>query len=305
MSTRNYQAFGLSIESAVDLPELTPGSGSVPDVTISMGIVPENLLSGLQEYPVVPGVLYQASADRFLLKIERVARYLIRNGNEIIFQASPNADVDVINLFLTGSAFGALLLQRGLLPLHGSAVATPKGAVLFVGPSGNGKSTIAGALHQRGYPVLSDDVSAIFTAEGVPQVLPAYPRLLLWADAVHQLDATEAGLRPAHARQEKYQFPIHSEFPAEALPLHAIYVLSPVVGNKLELTTLTGFAKLQSLIDNTYRLQFLSGMGLHDWHFSKVCELAKHVHVALAERPIDSYILNALADLLENDFLGA
>lgn len=302
MSTRNYQAFGLSIDSAIDLPELTPGRGAGPSVTISSGIVPESLSPDLQEYPVIPGVLYQSLPDQFLLKIDRVARYLIRNGNEIIFQSAPDADGDVVQLFLTGSAFGALLLQRGLLPLHGSAVATPKGAVLFVGPSGNGKSTIAGAFHQRGYPVLSDDVSAIFTTAEGPQVLPAYPRLLLWADAVHRLEASKTDLRPAHARQEKYQYPIRAGFPAEALPLHAIYVLTPGTCNELKLTPLSGFAKLQALIDNTYRLHFLSGMGLLDWHFSQVSLLANHITVSRVERPMDSYLLKELVDLLESDF---
>lgn len=305
MSSRNYQAFGLAITSAVDLPELPPGRGTPPDVSVCRGRVPESLPGNLPEYPVVPGVSYQAAPDRFLLKIDRVARYLIRNGAEIVFDPAPDADADLVQLFLTGSAFGALLLQRGLLPLHGSAIATPNGAVLFVGSSGNGKSTLAGAFHQRGYPVLSDDVSAITITEGLPpQVLPAYPRLLLWGDAVARIGVPGAGLRPAHARDDKFQVPVAQGFASEATPLHAIYVLTPTNGTGLKLTPLAGFAKLQSLIDNTYRLQFLAGMGLRDWHFRQIGALAQHTHVARAERPAAAYLLDELVELLEKDFLA-
>ena len=189
------------------------------------------------------------------------------------------------------------------MPLHGSAIATPKGAVLFVGSSGNGKSTLAGAFHQRGYPVLSDDVSAITVTKGLPQVLPAYPRLLLWSDAVARIGVSSTGLRNAHAREDKYEFPVVQGFESEATPLHAIYALAPTNSTELRLIPLAGFDKLQSLIDNTYRLQFLTGMGLCDWHFRQICALAQRTHVARAERPADAYLLDELVELLEKDFL--
>ena len=41
--------------------------------------------------------------------------------------------------------------------MHGSAVATARGAVIFVGPSGVGKSTLAAALQQKGKSILLID----------------------------------------------------------------------------------------------------------------------------------------------------
>lgn len=47
-----------------------------------------------------------------------------------------------------------LLYQRGILPLHGSTIETPQGAVMFAGVSGSGKSTLAASFHAHGYAVL-------------------------------------------------------------------------------------------------------------------------------------------------------
>ena len=100
---------------------------------------------------------------------EQVARYLVSGGCEIIIEPHPTATEKDVRLFLLGSAMGALLLQRGIWPLHGSAIAGRSGAALFVGVSGSGKSTLVGAFHQRGFQVLADDVCAI-TAGSPPLI---------------------------------------------------------------------------------------------------------------------------------------
>jgi len=58
-----------------------------------------------------------------------------------------------------GSAMGALLHQRNILALHAGTIAVNGGSVIFCGPSGIGKSTLAAGFRRRGYPnVAGDDV---------------------------------------------------------------------------------------------------------------------------------------------------
>ena len=298
MLYRNYVAFGLHILSGVECPELSSGASIAADVTINIGSVPEFL-----ENPTGCGVLYETTAGTFLLKLDQIARYLVRNGNEIIVDPAPGAEEDAIRLFLLGSCFGALLFQRGMLPLHGSAIATSMGAVVFAGASGHGKSTLAGAFHRRGFQVLSDDVSAITTRDGIPVVLPSYPRLMLWADAVEHLGVAQSKLRPARAQLEKYHYRVDQTPLTTEYPLKAVYLLVPTNSLEFAITPLSGFDKIHKLTDNTYRGQFLTGMKLASQHFRQIAAVAEKARVACVNRPESTYQLEELADMIQQDFM--
>ncbi len=299
MPKYTYFAYGLHVASEIECPELCPVRPTAAEVIIRFGPVPHYLVN-----PTGSGVLYQTTPDTFLLKLDQIARYLVRNGNEITIEPVPDADADAIRLFLLGSCFGALLFQRGLLPLHGSAIATPKGAVVFVGASGHGKSTLAGAFHHQGYQVLSDDVAAVTIKDGIPHVLPAYPRLMLWADAVERLGITNSKLRPARAQLEKFHYRLEQPPLEHEYPLHAIYLLAPTNSSTITITPLSGFDKIQKLNDNTYRNQFLTGMKLVETHFRQIAAVAQHARVARVTRPDSSYQIEELAALLQKDFLA-
>ncbi len=197
----NYMAYGLRIASELDCPELTPDVSETPDVVIRYGAVPENLPDATAK-----GVRYQVSPDQFLLKVDHVANYLVSGGREISIERAPESDDDSIRLFLLGSALGALLHQRELLPLHGSAIKVNDGVCVFVGLSGNGKSTVAAAFRQRGYQVLADDVCVVSIREdGLPLVIPGYPQLKLWADTLKKLEQSTKELRQVRPLRLSYK----------------------------------------------------------------------------------------------------
>ncbi len=68
---------------------------------------------------------------------------------------------------MTATALPLAVVCLGDLVLHASAVLLPEGAVLFCGPSGRGKSTLALLLSRAGYRVLAEDgVVVDLTATG-------------------------------------------------------------------------------------------------------------------------------------------
>ncbi len=104
-------------------------------------------------------------------------------------------DGDVV-AFFASSPFTALLQQRGVATLHAAAVATEAGAVMLLGRSGIGKSSLAAALVERGYPLLADDVTGVMLdAGGRPVALPAFAHQRLWGhpgrDALARAGAVE------------------------------------------------------------------------------------------------------------------
>jgi hypothetical protein len=111
-----YQAFGFVFHSELPLPGMHRAPNDKPAVVvIRCGDVPEHL-----DDVVARGAAFEASSNQLLLTVPNVARYLVQNGDEIVIQPEPNATESDLRAFLTSSAFGALLHQRGVLPMHAS-----------------------------------------------------------------------------------------------------------------------------------------------------------------------------------------
>lgn len=244
---------GWRVASDVPLPDLLPWTGDErkPDVEILLGDVPECLPDAVHSGP-----LLQVGADgscRFA--IPRVASYLIEGGRRVTL--SPGVDVAAaeIRVFLLGTVFGILCHQRGLLPLHASCVRIGGSAVAFSGPSGIGKSTLAAAFACRGHAILADDVTVVdVSASGRPVVLPAFPRLKLWRDAMDSLSLSTEGLEQSRADLEKFHLRTESSFTADPLPLAAVYHLRDARDLRHEgQELLRGIQAVRDTNDNVYR----------------------------------------------------
>ena len=127
-----------------------------PDVHIYEGQVPQSLKNAKKVTP-----FYEANSEQFLVKADNDLRFLIEGGERIVYARPASVTNREVLLFLLGSAWGALAYQRGLLPLHASAVIHNDQVYAFSGPSGAGKSTLTAALSQLGQPFFSDDVLII------------------------------------------------------------------------------------------------------------------------------------------------
>jgi len=292
-----YFAYGLRITSDLECPELQAGDSTTPDVRVRFGAVPEQL-----ESPKAQGVLYQVSPDRYLLTIEKIARFLVCNGNEIVIERAPEATDSDLRVFLLGSVIGVLLHQRGVLPLHASAIETRLGAVAFTGPVGHGKSTLAAAFQQRGYRVLADDVCALsLDPQGKPLVAPAYAQLNLWADALEQIGKSRDDLARTRLFTEKYGLPVRERFSTLPVPLTTVYELKTTNTAQLNLIPVTGKNKVWLIRDNTFRLAIRAGMEQEAHYMGLALAVAQHVRTARVTRPLKPFLLNELADLIVND----
>lgn len=297
-----YTAYGLTIAAEIPCPQLLSldiGQTSNPDVHISFGDIPETL-----KEPTSQGVVYQAKADQFLLRLDEIGAFWVREGKEVILERAPQATDDEIRLFLFGSAFGALLHQRGLFVLHASAIETDQGAVLFVGPSGNGKSTTAAAFHQRGYRILADDVCALkLDKTGHPVVIPAFPQIKIWADTAKKLERATENMPRVRPQLEKFAWRIHADFSTDLVPLEGIYHLT--THNKpaeFELKPMEDANKFRVLLANTYRERFMDGLEMRDSHFKLGIVTSNTARIMRVIRPSAGFLLDELIDLLEADF---
>ena len=100
---------------------------------------------------------WQWSGERVLIRGPRGMRGLVESGRSIVYAAPPGTDPLDARLFLMGTPWLALAAQRGLLPLHASAVRAGGDVHAFGGPDGVGKSTLVAAFSNRGHAYFADD----------------------------------------------------------------------------------------------------------------------------------------------------
>lgn len=295
-----YVAYGLGVRSAVELPELHPGSGP-PDMSPD---VPADVDVGLGSVPDAPrdeaknGGALRVTPEHACLYFRETAAIRVRAGREITVDAEPGADPAALRACVLGPALGLLLHQRGLLVLHASAVVLRGGVVAFLGRSGHGKSTTAATLHARGCGLIADDVVAVdLTAPGAPIVRPGYPQLKLWPDAVAALGGIPDALPRVLAREEKRARAV-AHPGAASWALRRLYVLTD--DETLALEPLAGHAAAFELLQHSYIAPALPRLGSsHD--LAQCVRLAETVPVKRLRRPRSFAGLDRLAALVERD----
>lgn len=266
---------------------------------IQYGDIPHQLAA-----PQSKGLRFQSAPGEFLLRVDAVAGYYVTGGNRITIQPQPGAAEESLLIFLMGSAFGALLQQRNILVLHAGAITVKDQSVIFSGQSGIGKSTLAAGFHKRGYPFLADDVCAITIVGGKPEVIPGFPRLKLWADALKKLNTDKHQLQSVRWTQglEKYFLPVEPGH-EKPVPLESVFILESSNTNDIKIKPLKGAAKIDPLLNNTYRMSFLKGMGGKKDHFRQCAAVAAQAKVHQVCRPRKGFLLDELMDRLEERFL--
>ena len=236
------------------------------------------------------------------LEIPDVARFRIIAGQEILIDPSPGVSDRNLRVYLLGSAFGALLHQRGLLPLHANAVVVKGQAVAFMGASGAGKSSLAVWFQDHGYSILADDLCAVSCGQAEPpQVLPGVPRLRLWKDAVARSGRESDELELSFDGQDKFDLPAPRNAIASPAPLAGCYLLGePEAARAPRITRLAGAEAIEALIANTYRGKFLKLVGSAERHFEACLEVNRSVPVYRVERVKAVEDFESVARMLED-----
>jgi hypothetical protein len=217
-----YRISGLHVSSQLELPGAIPeaSQAEAADVTIRRATVPITLQGAATSDPS-----WEMAGEKFLLRVPRLARFLIARGQEIDVELEPDVRERDVTGVVLGTSFGVLLHQRGALVLHGAAVASDGRAIVICGVSGAGKSTLAAALCREGCLFAADDICLIgLNGQREPIVQSDGRQLKLWQESIAKLDLGERRGEAVVDTFEKYYV---QPFDRIATPpkLSAIYVL--------------------------------------------------------------------------------
>lgn len=296
--SRRYRAYQLLIDSDLVLPELldaaSDGQVEQVDVSIRLGDVGHGADANRQQI----GPYAWCATNELWLDVPSVGRFLVQQGSSIIVQVHPGADEESVRLFLLGSVLGALLVQRGLLVLHGNAIRIGDQCLVCVGSSGIGKSTLAAGFLERGHSILADDVVPV---DGACRAVPGFPRVKLWRDSADLLGIDTENLCQLRPGLNKFNYPLGPMFESKALPIRWIYLLGKGPVEHPQFTLMQGMQSFMPLFHNTYRRRFLEGMGGQADHLRVCGALAAKAHVVRVQRPSTGFDLDGLIDAMLAD----
>lgn len=291
-----YKAFGLKIWSDMVLPELVKSSEQ--EDNIDMVIEVADLSKRWSELATPPKKTV-VTGNLFMFQLPNIATFAVQDGKRIIVSPMQGSDESQIRLYILGTCMGALLMQRKVLPLHGSAVAINGKAYAFIGESGAGKSTLASAFLRLGYPLISDDVIAIsLSSDRTPLVMPSYPQQKLWQESLKEFDMETKHYRPIYQRETKYSVPVPSHFSAESLPLAGVYELVKTEKENIEIQRIEKLERLNTLFRHTYRNFLIPRLGLMEWHFNTSARIVNHFELYQLSRPASRFTASHLASLI-------
>jgi hypothetical protein len=188
---------------------------------------------------------------------------LDQTGSEIWATWPDTLTLEDTTTYLLGPVLGFVLLLRGLVCLHASAIAVGNESIALVGPAGAGKSTTAAAFSELGHSVLAEDVVTLDDRGIHFFVRPAYPCIRLWPASVKALYGADAELPKLTPNWDKRYLDLTQtpeQFQSNPLPLAAIYQLAerqddPAAPFVQPLDRTEG---LISLIANTYATNLMN-----------------------------------------------
>ena len=323
MTTDLNTAYGLSIACDFALPELglcedsTPRAA--PDVEVRLGQALEANSFEAEEENL------RADLDVGRLAWPGVGRFSLRAGRQVLVEPQAGASEHTLRSLLLGPVLATVLFQRGFLVLHASAVALRDahgnwGAVAFLGESGEGKSTMAAALHARGFPLVADDIIAVpprhnapvsntntpgtasgaADAAGPPLIFPGFARLSLWPRSVAAIGQA-VGQDPLLAGSSRHKLYCRADagFSTHALPLRCVYVLG--AGEDVGVLPLAPALRVVELARHSYRAVLLHPRD-RAAQFERCGALAGVAPVRQLRRPRDLARLADVARAVEHDF---
>ncbi|GAB4053997.1 serine kinase [Spirosoma litoris] len=299
--THYYSAYGLTLGSQIPLPPLTEIEPCPVDVFIKLEKIPSTP-------PLQPTKIYRAglqaefaqtSIQELWLNWGPLLAFKVANGNEIILDTN-QTDEELLSLFTLSEALGLILFQRGYFLLHGSAIQLNDKGIVFLGEPGAGKSTTVAAFAQKGVSVISDDMVCIQISKTEPPVvIPAFPQIKIWENAVNGLQLKKDGLTSVREGVNKFSWHDSSSFTEKAVPLNQIFVLttpneatntySQVPQHQIPIELLAYFPLADSM---------LKGEPLKNF-FEKSVLMAHAVSITKMSRPADFVQLYAFVDDLK------
>lgn len=292
-----YRVYGLNVKSEIKIDEFV----SIEDINVEnkVNIVYANMPLNIKE-DIKNNKKSSFSKAECWFHINDVATYRVTGGDLIEFEPCENADPYLLRVFLMCSCLGFIMIQRDIVAIHGGTIVIDNKAIILTGNRGAGKSTLTTGLRLKGYPFISDDVAAIEIKDNIPMVKHGFPYQKLCSSAMDKLGYDKEKYFSFMSDTEiKYLVNAHDDFIYEDTRLFALCELSVGDVEDVQIEEIKGSEKLNKLISNRYRVEFVQVMGgISPIAFKTLLQIAKNIKFYKIIRPNGQFTVDKQIELL-------
>ena len=300
-----YRVYGISLCS--DLPLSFPAQEiEAPDVTLTLESAEwfERAIAGT-DVGCAEGDWYEwgmSQAGWHFLRWPGLFQFAISpDGRRIVGCELERSSLESFQTYLLGHVLSFALIKQGLEPLHGTAVVIDDEAVVLLGPSGQGKSTLAATFLHAGHSVLTDDMLVLREVAGVLCGFPGPPRLKLFPEPARRFLPAESCLAPMNPDSNKHIIALpESRAHTEPVLIHSFVVLDGGEGATLELNTITGTSACVELLGATFNRKLVDQDRLRR-QFAATRGWCAHVPVRRLSYPWDLEVIESVAQMIVDD----
>ena len=283
-----HSLYGLTVESEFPLPGALSVSPSTSDV----------IVRAVKARPVrspVTGLFnLTQDGDAYVFDFPDGVQSVVM-ATRIELSWPSHFTSDYAATYLMNVVLSLVLRLRGHETLHASAVLIDGKAVVFLGVSGAGKSTIAAMLALRGFPVITEDVTAIIDRGTMFGVFSGHTRIRLWPDVATLLFAEEL---PLIANEEwKRYFDVSDRFAHGTFDVAAIYSIDDRKTHAPRVEPLEDSEALLDLIAASYK----PDLQMSGDEFDLLGRMARHVPTRLVIPNVDLATAPAMIDAIIKD----
>lgn len=298
---KRYKVYGLSIDSEIEFEEMISlEQEETADVSICYGKMPSFIKEKKAQ-----GYRYSIKGlEYYWLLFDEVGEFYIQNGNQITVEVYPNAKPHYVRAVILGTAMGLLMLQRGVIAIHGGAVIMKDRAVVISGNSGAGKSTLVTQLREQKYKMLADDTVALTLTKDMVYANAAYPQQKLCKDTAFAFDYRLEDLIYIDENKGKYALRLTDEFQDGRIQLGIICVLRVYDGEEVIIKELQGHKKLETFLNNLYSYVTYKEIGMPAEQFQDCLKIIQSIPIYEIHRPRGKQTTTEQIALLERKIMA-
>lgn len=156
--------------------------------------------------------------------------------------------------FLADQVYPRILAQEGAFILHGGSFVLNNAAVLLLGPSGRGKSTLIASFAQSGFVAMGDDACSISSDTGTTMAESLYPSMRLLHDSLTAIfkGAVQTAPVGSHTAKRRVATPPYAE--PRKIRVAAIFSIAEAVADGVTVRPQSIASACMTCVENSFTL---------------------------------------------------